>query len=581
MNTLVNGQSFFCHSTSSNIQEEGDYSLLAFPKITTASSTFSISFHHYPDLYRNFHSEFSDNNDLLSENLNPNLSPDNTTLLWYQLASKNSQRLHLLHRQAISSKSKLKIAADFGSTKGYYPFQSQNFKYFNPQIEQSFFKERYFVQLGYEAVTLKRDENGGLKDSNGFISNTTTDVKTVAVRMNDAFSEFHLKSFKLEQRFRVPLALSDSGPTTDRFTFSNITFLNRGKERFTTGRNYNDLFMNSFLDTSSTKDSVQLSEIINQTSAEYNINSWFDIRSEKREIYLLLDGTFQLTETLRNGKPIPLFRIFHLEPGLGWRTDKINARIYVNTALGSRLNFGLGGGADIGINLQSSLLSFSVSLQDSCPPLFYFHTYSNHFIWERDYQTIRDFMVHLNYQKDYSRLKLISGIRAHHWKNHHYLNSDSEPEVFQDAISQIQFSAGVKYQLRNWRINAETKVQHSSHTELIRQPGIVQLIELFFEDSVFRAKAWFKTGPGFRYVSGYTLPAFNPALQEFYIKGENSSKGFFQLHYYAQLTIKQSEIYFAVEHLNAGWGNRNYFYALDYPLAGRMIKFGIRWMLEN
>lgn len=47
------------------------------------------------------------------------------------------------------------------------------------------------------------------------------------------------------------------------------------------------------------------------------------------------------------------------------------------------------------------------------------------------------------------------------------------------------------------------------------------------------------------------------------------------------MIIHGAQFYLTADHLNAGWGKRNYFYAADYPLPGRMLRFGIRWSLED
>jgi hypothetical protein len=82
-------------------------------------------------------------------------------------------------------------------------------------------------------------------------------------------------------------------------------------------------------------------------------------------------------------------------------------------------------------------------------------------------------------------------------------------------------------------------------------------------------------------VSDYTQPSFNPALQEFYNGAKVKYGSFYQLNFSVLMIIHGAQFYLTADHLNAGWGKRNYFYAADYPLPGRMLRFGIRWSLED
>lgn len=555
--------------------------LFAFPVHTSAYSSDSNSFHLYHNHFRKLFDSHSNSFDILSVQRIPEMSFNNSTFLSYQLASKTSQRLQLLHQQAISVNSNLGVLADIGTTKGYYPFQAESFKFFNPSFEKNFFKGKYLVMLNYKSLSWKKQENGGLKDADGFTANKTNDSRTIPVKMNDAFSEFNSKSFFIEQQFRIPKSLSDSGITTDKFSLRNVTFRNRCKKEFSADGIYSELFMNTYLDTNSTKDSVMVSELLNQTKAEYNLSSFFNFDSDKREVHLTIDANFHLLESESNGNSLPVFRVFQFEPGLSFRTDRLNAHIFFTSKFYNSLNTGYGGGTDVVFNLPSSVFSLSILSQDSCPPLFYFHTYSNHFIWERSYQSIRDYAVQLNYKKIWNKWMISSGIKMQHWKNHHYLNSDSAPEVFQESISLIRAAVHVEYNLKHWKLNSEIKMQNSDQNNLLRQPGIVQIFQVFFGDSIFKSKAMLQTGPGVRYVSGFILPSFNPALQQNFNGREVKSKGFYQLNYSTYLTLDKAEIYFSAEHLNAGWGSRNYFYAVDYPLPGLVLKFGVKWLLEK
>lgn len=510
-----------------------------------------------------------------------NTELENITKIGYQLASKASQRLQLEHHQLLSSRSNLNLMADFGSTNGFYPNQEEKIKLFRTEIQKSFFNNIYNFKIGYQYHSLKEAENGGLKDANLFIAGQSNDERTVPVRMTNAYSEKIFKSLLLDQRVKIPVSLKDSNNSASRFKWENSTSYNWLKRKFYTDRIYSELFANVFLDTNQTKDSVFIKQLINYSKMEFGLNPLLNSGADKHEIYLMFDANFQLTEYRLNGRKYPVFSSVQLFPGLALRAKNFSSRVYFISSLYKRLNSGYGIGTDGEIKFLSSSLSFSFSTLDSCPPLFFFHTYSNHFIWDRNYASVRNNSAIIVYQKTWNKLDASAGISFQNWKNHHFLNSNSEPEVYKDAISMTESRLCIQYKFRHWRVYSESRFQNSDQKEIIRKPGFIQFLQVLISDSVFKSKAFLQAGPGVRYVSSYLLPSYNPALQEFYNGQEIKSKEFYQLNFSIQLTISQADIYLAAEHINAGWGNRNYFYAVDYPLPGRIIKFGIKWLLND
>ncbi|MBL7928281.1 MAG: hypothetical protein JNL47_02235 [Bacteroidia bacterium] len=575
------GQGFGNSFLSSNIYKNLQVGLLAFSDNRPMISLDSIFFLHEPIHAKKSFLESNDVYFTLFGKEEFNLDLSHCTQVKYQLASKTSQRLQLRHYQMMNLNSNLDLIADFGSTKGYYPFQEGKFKIFRPNIQKGFFKDVYTIRIGYESFSFKLAENGGLKDANSFVFNQTSDERTVPVKMNNSFSEANSNSFLITQQIKIPDELTDSSIPTDRFIWKNLIKYHRLKRKFFTDRVYSELFSNAFLDTNSTKDSVMINEIVNQSTMEYDLKKILNYDSDIRKIYFKFDANFQLAEVRLNGKQTPLFRGIQFYPGFSLRAKKFNSLIYFIAAFYNRLDNSFGAGAEGEIKSGSSRFSFSLSSRDSCPPFFYFHTFSNHFIWERDYRSIRNYAAQLGYQKFWNQLQISATINFDYYKNHHFLNALSEPEVYSSTISLTKSIIRIQYNINKWRFNSESRFQSTNRKELIRQPGIVQFLQVLIGDSVFRSKALLQAGPSVNYVSSYFLPSFNPALQEFYYGKMIKLKGYYQVNFYTQLTINRAEIYFVLEHMNAGWGNRNYFYAVDYPLPGRMIKLGIKWLLEN
>lgn len=502
-----------------------------------------------------------------------------TSILRYQFGSKSSQRLKLQHQQPLSSSTGLFLSADVGATKGYYPNQTENLKFFNPEIEQLFFNKKYLMLIGYENIICKRGENGGLTRPEDFIDGKAVDEKTVQVKMNQSFFNTKKNSFYVEQRLRIPEELYDSNDTRIKFELINYTLWRTSKENFNTDRIYNELFVNSYFDTIATRDSMKFFTFLNKTDAAYKVFSNKD--SHRPEIYIAASVALSSSKAEWSMNQMPVFRMIYTEPGILVKSMGIKARAYMVTLHTNRLTDRVGAGAELSYQAENTLFSFSSFIKDSIPPLFFFHTFSNHFIWEKDYQSIRDFTTMLAVRHNWKRINTFLGVRFKQWKNHHYLNFNSEPEVFNKNISLSEAALKIDYREGRWIFHSASQLQHSNQKEIIRQPELVQFFQVLFCDSVFKKNALLKLGPGIRWVSDYTQPSFNPALQEFYNGAKVKYGSFYQLNFSVRMIIHGAQFYLTADHLNAGWGKRNYFYAADYPLPGRMLRFGIRWSLED
>jgi hypothetical protein len=72
-----------------------------------------------------------------------------------------------------------------------------------------------------------------------------------------------------------------------------------------------------------------------------------------------------------------------------------------------------------------------------------------------------------------------------------------------------------------------------------------------------------------------------PATGTFFLQNEKQLGGFPMFGVFADLKIKTATITIRVDHLNAGMGTREYYGAWRYPLQGRSLKIGVRWMLVD
>ena len=53
------------------------------------------------------------------------------------------------------------------------------------------------------------------------------------------------------------------------------------------------------------------------------------------------------------------------------------------------------------------------------------------------------------------------------------------------------------------------------------------------------------------------------------------------INVYANLKLKQCRFFVMMSHVNAGSGNKNYFYTPHHPLNESVLRFGLSWDFNN
>ena len=88
---------------------------------------------------------------------------------------------------------------------------------------------------------------------------------------------------------------------------------------------------------------------------------------------------------------------------------------------------------------------------------------------------------------------------------------------------------------------------------------------------------YLQTGVTFKYFTSYLANSYNPVLSEFVLQNTTEIGNFPILDFFANAQIRRTRIYLKVENLNAGFTDRNYYSAPNYPYRDLTVRFGIVW----
>ena len=229
-------------------------------------------------------------------------------------------------------------------------------------------------------------------------------------------------------------------------------------------------------------------------------------------------------------------------------------------------------------------------------PGFYFrHFQSRHFWWENNNLSMT---IHSRLQATLSSQKTRTKLRfaVDELKNHTYfaqnytINSDftrtaNTVNVEQSSAAINLLTAELAQDVTLGPLNWESVVtwQRTSHPDILPLPSLNIYTNLYLRFKIARVlKCDF--GADMRYFTAYNAPDYSPALGQFTVQAQADKVkiGNYPLvNVYANFHLKQARFFILMSHINAGSGNKKYFFAPHYPLNDRMLYFGLSWNFFN
>ena len=229
-------------------------------------------------------------------------------------------------------------------------------------------------------------------------------------------------------------------------------------------------------------------------------------------------------------------------------------------------------------------------------PSFYYRNYhARHLWWENDLdKTIHTrIMGTLSFPKTRTKLR----VAVDEIKNYTYFSQsyDITEEGLRTGVmvTPMQESGGVNLltaQLeQNFRLgilNWENQFtyQHSSKESVLPVPAFNAYTNLYIKFKVVKVLN-VDLGADMRYFTSYEAPDYSPYMGQYTVQGnsENNVKigNYPIVNVYANVHIKHTRFFVMMSHINAGQGDKNYFFAPHYPMNERVFRIGVSWNFFN
>lgn len=229
-------------------------------------------------------------------------------------------------------------------------------------------------------------------------------------------------------------------------------------------------------------------------------------------------------------------------------------------------------------------------------PSFYYRNYhARHLWWENDLdKTIHTrVMGTLSFPKTRTKLR----VAVDEIKNYTYFSQsyDITEKGLRTGVmvTPMQESGGINLltaQLeQNFRLgilNWENQFtyQHSSKESVLPVPAFNAYTNLYIKFKVVKVLN-VDLGADMRYFTSYEAPDYSPYMGQYTVQGngENNVKigNYPIVNVYANVHIKHTRFFVMMSHINAGQGDKNYFFAPHYPMNERVFRIGVSWNFFN
>lgn len=229
-------------------------------------------------------------------------------------------------------------------------------------------------------------------------------------------------------------------------------------------------------------------------------------------------------------------------------------------------------------------------------PSFYYRNYhARHLWWENDLdKTIHTrIMGTLSFPKTRTKLR----VAVDEIKNYTYFSQsyDITEEGLRKGVmvTPMQESGGINLltaQLeQNFRLgilNWENQFtyQHSSKESVLPVPAFNAYTNLYIKFKVVKVLN-VDLGADMRYFTSYEAPDYSPYMGQYTVQGNGESNvkigNYPIVNVYANVHIKHTRFFVMMSHINAGQGDKNYFFAPHYPMNERVFRIGVSWNFFN
>lgn len=458
-------------------------------------------------------------------------------------------------------------------------------------ITGNYLGKRYIAQAGYIFNRVKRDENGGISDLS-MVLDTIVDLRTVPVRLNDASSKYKKNTIFLTHSYGIPIRFKKNDTTA--VGEGTMAYIGHTGEFSTYTRSYDDNiamtdtvareFYNNkfFINPTATSDSVRVMNLENrlfiklQPWAREAIVSGLEGGVGYQHLSYYKFSPEMLMSGNRNVKENNLYLYFGARGSVKQYFQWEGFGKYYLAGY-NRNDFSIGGKIKVSFYpiSQGIHITGKIDVSQQRPAFFYNNYYSNHYVWENDFDKTTNTSVQGKMTIPAYGMEAFFGYSL--LNNNIYL--DTLGNAVQNTESMSVMTAWLRKDFRLWKFHMENKIlfQLSSKQEVVPLPKLALNLRYYLEFNLVKNVLSAQIGADATFNTDYYGQAYSPASGLFYNQRDEKIGGTPYIDVFVNLQWKRASIF--VKWVNAGqdWPDSDYFSANRYVRPQTALKFGIFW----
>lgn len=460
------------------------------------------------------------------------------------------------------------------SNAGYFIHQQTNLFSMDGLLHFETRNGVYGFNISYILNHAKFEENGGLSDYHTFAdrdardTNITNVLTSFDVRFINANSLINTHDALFQQYFNLKDKKGHYfGTITHSFQFKKI------KSSFN-DYDLDDIFYRNryFISTDTTADTLRYFGIVNtlqwsnyqplsrQSEKNYFIRFACGIQHEftnARMPYYVGNSFFLFART-----NIRLFKVWDIYGNIAYSFLKYNKNDGIINAT-----------ATFAINRSTQhFIGFGVDFYRMSPEYIFTAYDGNNNHWYHHWKKgntlkISTYWTRLQYKVSFNYFML---------SNFLYFNNEFEPIMADKVINVIQFHAFAPLRLKNFYMDANLSLQHSTRPD-ISLPLFAGKLYAAYCFRIFKNRLNVQVGGNLMYNTLYYGDAYNPILHQFYHQASTQVGNYLYFNADITLRVERTSFFFRAGNLLAGVFSFKYFTTPFYPMQGRNFEIGINW----
>jgi hypothetical protein len=499
---------------------------------------------------------------------------------------EQGQSLDALIALNLSERLNISIAYKGLRSLGKYINQLSSAGNFSFTTSYNTLNNRYFFNFHFTGQDILNGENGGITTIEDFEGGDPVfqNRARLEVYLNDAKSFLKGKRVFLDHSFRInPKNANNNLHLTHQFNYENKFFeYNQKTVPSSVGESEIYRFGDSFVN-SNINDQTRYNRMYNKIGALYenSLLGKFQFFAEDfrynyyyNRILIFEDGVI----------PNSINDVINTLGGqYEYRKNKWNGTFVYSNSISNQPMSNFDAKLEYQLDEKNEFV-FQYQLISKIPDHIYNLNQSSYFSynWSNDFKNEKINNIEATAKTQWIDVSL----QLSTFDDHLYFSQDTSP-VRTQLISPKQYSKTINYisvkaskEFKWWKLALDNTLlyqQVDQENDILNVPQFVTRNTLYFTDYFFKKALYLQTGFTFNYFTKYYANDYNPVITEFFVQNDREIGAFPMLDFFVNARIRQTRIFFKLEHLNSGFTGNRYYNAPNYPYRDFMIRFGLVW----